>query len=108
MGAETTMHPIIAEHLPQLEELCRRYNVERLEVFGSVANGTFDPERSDVDLLVRFGPCGEMGEFYQFIDFLLGCEDVFGRRVDLVEDGVVSNPYLRRAIDRAKSTVYAG
>ena len=32
-------------------------------------------------------------------------EDLFGRRVDLVEIGAVRNPYLRREIDEQKQTL---
>jgi len=40
-----------------LAEICRRYGVARLEVFGSVARGArFDPNRSDADFLVTFAP----------------------------------------------------
>ena len=41
---------------PNLEEiacLCKRYQVRRLAVFGSILRGDFDPERSDADFLVE-------------------------------------------------------
>ena len=38
-----------------IAELCKRFHVKRLEVFGSAARGSdFDPARSDVDLLVTY------------------------------------------------------
>src|SRR4051794_32889922 len=36
--------------------LCRRFNVRRLDLFGSAATGRFDPGHSDLDLLVEFEP----------------------------------------------------
>jgi predicted nucleotidyltransferase len=45
------------EKLEPLRELCRTYAVERLEVFGSAADSSFDPQRSDLDFLVTFAPC---------------------------------------------------
>ena len=42
----------IAQYRDELEELCRRYHVRRLELFGSAASGEFNPEHSDLDFLV--------------------------------------------------------
>ena len=51
------MHAAIADKREELAELCRQYDVARLEVFGSAARGTdFDPETSDADFLVEFDP----------------------------------------------------
>ena len=48
------MHPLIAT---QRSNICRRYQVRRLEVFGSAACGTdVDPERSDADFIVELAP----------------------------------------------------
>ena len=46
----------IALHREELRDLCRRFHVRRLEVFGSAARGDFDPARSDLDFLVEFQP----------------------------------------------------
>ncbi len=49
------MHAVISDNKDKLAELCRRYGVARLEVFGSAGRGTdFDPDSSDVDFLVEF------------------------------------------------------
>ncbi len=49
------MHPLLQQHRSEIADLCRRYRVHRLEVFGSAARGgDFDPEKSDVDFLVEF------------------------------------------------------
>jgi predicted nucleotidyltransferase len=44
----------IALHRKELQELCRRFHVRRLDLFGSAARGDFDPERSDIDFVVEF------------------------------------------------------
>ena len=44
------MHTAVASKRETLAELCRRFHVRRLEVFGSAARGDdFDPDRSDAD-----------------------------------------------------------
>jgi len=47
--------PLI-DHHDEIVKLCRAYGVERLEVFGSAADGRFDPARSDFDFIVRLAP----------------------------------------------------
>jgi predicted nucleotidyltransferase len=37
----------------KLFELCNKYKVLKLFVFGSVSKGNFDPETSDLDLIVE-------------------------------------------------------
>lgn len=48
------MHPLIENNRAAIESLCREFGVARLEVFGSVVSGEFDPEQSDVDFIVEY------------------------------------------------------
>lgn len=51
------MHEVVSAKRDRIVELCRRFHVRRLEVFGSVARGEdFDTSRSDADFLVEFQP----------------------------------------------------
>ncbi len=61
-------------------ELRRKYSVESLSVFGSMARGD-DHEGSDVDILVRFAG---KPTFDNFMGLKLDLEDILGRRVDLL------------------------
>ena len=49
-------NPILSPHQAELEALCKRYHVRRLEVFGSAVREDFDPQHSDLDLLVEIDP----------------------------------------------------
>ena len=63
-----------------LEEMCRRFGVVSLCLFGSVVRGEAGLA-SDVDILVDFGgPAG----FSQYMDLLFFLEDILGGKVDLV------------------------
>lgn len=67
------MHPFIQQHQSAITELCRRYRVQRLEVFGSAARGTdFAPEGSDADFLVEFAPSADSPTLKAF----LGCKRI--------------------------------
>jgi predicted nucleotidyltransferase len=92
------MHPLIQEKRADIAALCRRYHVQRLEVFGSAARGDdFDPVSSDADFLVVFDPDSDPG-LKDFLDMKEALEDVLGREVDLIERVSMekSRNYIRR------------
>lgn len=57
----------------ELEDICRRHSVRRLELFGSAARHDFEPQRSDLDFLVEF----------QLKDAKLAFDAYFGLKEDL-------------------------
>jgi predicted nucleotidyltransferase len=77
-----------------LAEVCRRYGVRRLLLFGSFARGEAD-EESDLDLLVEFFPGRTPG--LGFVRLQEELTRLFGRRVDLHTLGSLS-PYLREEV----------
>jgi uncharacterized protein len=99
----------IAEKREPLAEICRRYGVERLEVFGSAARGgDFDRDRSDADFLVTFKPSA-VNDLAAFADLKDALERLLGRPVDLVERAAIEdsrNFIRRRAILTEAETVY--
>ena len=102
------MHAAIADKRGQLAEICRRYGVIRLEVFGSAARGTdFDPATSDADFLVEFDPYGDLPPLEQFFGLVDALSDALGRPVDLVENHAFRNPYLAASINASREVVYA-
>jgi predicted nucleotidyltransferase len=102
------MHRMIEAKRSEIAVLCRRYQVRRLEVFGSAARGDdFDPGRSDADFLVAFEPEAGARAFANDFDFKGKLEAPLGRPVDLVMPGAVENPYLRAGIERSRESVFA-
>jgi predicted nucleotidyltransferase len=101
------MIALIEQNLPELAELCRRYQVKTLEIFGSAAQGTFDPERSDLDFLLEFLPEAAGRSFDGYFDLKHSLEELFGRKVDLVMPSAIRNPYFRKAINQQRKVLYA-
>jgi predicted nucleotidyltransferase len=103
------MHPSIQQHQAAIAELCRRYHVRRLDVFGSAARGDdFDSACSDADFLVEFAAAPEPPPSLQtFFDLRQELAQLIGRDVDLAETAVLRNPYLRASIDSSRELVYA-
>lgn len=101
------MHATIAEHRDAVVDLCRRYDVTRLEVFGSAARGEdFDPATSDADFLVEFNPQSRLPPLQQLMGLTEALEELLGRPVDLVEPKAVRNPYVLAGINRSREVIY--
>jgi len=88
-------------------DLCRRYGVVRLDVFGSAATGGFDPARSDVDFLVVFDPASPMSRFEAHFGLKEDLEALLGYPVDLVAPSALANPYFARSIEQTRHELYA-
>ena len=50
----SAMNDLLRQREREIADLCVRHHVRMLSVFGSAAGESFDPTRSDVDLLVEF------------------------------------------------------
>ena len=96
----------VEQHRGEIEALCRSHGVRRLELFGSAARGDYDPARSDLDFLVEFEQGGWEGASDRYFGLLHGLEDLFGRRVDLVEREAVRNRYFLAVANADRQTVY--
>lgn len=103
----SVMEPIITQHGPQIAELCQRFHVQRLEVFGSAASGAFDPQRSDVDFLVEFAPLVEGQHADAYFGLHESLAALIGRPVDLVMMRAIRNPYFLQAIEPSRTLLYA-
>ncbi|KXK18313.1 MAG: Nucleotidyltransferase domain protein [Armatimonadetes bacterium OLB18] len=101
-----TFELVEAQRLP-IEELCRRYGVTRLWLFGSAATGRYDPNKSNIDLLVEFGPPAGMSLAAQYFDFWEKFKTLFQREVDLVGRSAIRNPVFLRNIERQERLLYA-
>jgi predicted nucleotidyltransferase len=102
------MLPLIEERRAEIEALCRRYHVRRLDLFGSAARGDdFDAAKSDLDFLVEFEPLPYGGRYRAYFGLKEALESLFGRRVDLVTDESVRNPYLKTSIEKGRRLLYA-
>lgn len=100
------MH-IVEMNMHKIMDICRRFHVRRLWVFGSILTNRFN-SRSDVDLCVDFDK-DKIGIFDyadNFFDFQYALEDVFGRKVDITEDSAVQNPYFRQELNATRRLIY--
>jgi predicted nucleotidyltransferase len=87
----------------RLREVCERYGVASLEIFGSAARGDDMPE-SDVDLLHVLKPDARLG--FRIFDLEDELAALFGRPVDLVSRKSI-NKYIREQVLADAQPLYA-
>ena len=100
------MHNIIKNNINALEEICKTFNVKRLYIFGSASTGVFDEMQSDIDLIVELDKMDPVKKGEILIQLWDKFEQLFGRKVDLLSNAKVRNPYLQRGIDATRQLVY--
>ena len=96
----------IEERKAQVQELCKRYRVRTLYVFGSAARDAMTDE-SDIDLLVDFQDPVIPGYANRYFGLLEGLEDLFARPIDLVVERAIRNPYFRESVEESRVLLYA-
>ena len=95
------------QHRGDMEALCHRYGVRRLELFGSTAAGHDRPGESDLDFLVEFGQFPPGGYADAYFGLKESLEALFGRTVDLVIPSAIRNPHFLKAIEGTRTLLYA-
>ena len=90
----------------QLQQICKKYNVKELYLFGSATTDDFS-EESDLDFIVKFDRQGFEGAFDQFIDFKQELEHIYGRPVDLYHLKKFRNTIFQKEVERSKELLYA-
>ena len=98
---------LIELNLQRIIDLCRKHKVKTLAVFGSILTDRFN-DRSDVDLLVDFDTTDHENWDYvtNYFDFRDALERLFGRKVDLIEEGGLRNKYFIANLNRTKQMIY--
>ena len=98
---------LVVEYFPisddELKTLCRKYQIRKLALFGSVLREDFDAD-SDVEVLVEFEPEAKIG-FFELIDLEMELSNRIGRKVDLNTYGFLS-PYIQLRVREQERVLY--
>jgi len=99
---------IIKERNNDFLKLCHEHKVSKIYAFGLGVTDRFDPIKSDIDFVVdlKIKDPIEYGE--TLLSFWDKLEILFGRKVDLLTDDSIRNPYLKKSIDATKKLIYDG
>ncbi len=88
--------------------LCKDHKVRYLYAFGSSTTDKFNDATSDIDLLVEIDVPDPIERGEKLLSLWDTFELFFHRKVDLLTDSSVRNPYLRKSIDSTKVLIYDG
>jgi len=96
---------IIDKNIERITILCKQYKVKHLFVFGSVLTRKFN-KKSDIDLIVDFEELDVYDYADNYFNLKAALEVVFNKKVDLLEEKAIRNPYLKQEIDSTKQLIY--
>lgn len=100
------MQRIIEDKMDTLKDLCRKYDVKTMYVFGSVCTDNFN-DNSDIDILVSFKDISIEKYTDNYFDLHHKLEELFKRKIDLLTENSLSNPHLIESIEETKKLLYA-
>ncbi len=92
-------------HQNVIAQLCEKYNVEKLYVFGSILTEKFN-ENSDIDFIVKFNQLDLSKYADNYFDLKFSLEEILKREIDLLEEKSIKNPYFLEVINHQKQLIY--
>jgi predicted nucleotidyltransferase len=98
----------ILKQVTDFTTLCQTHKVRYLYVFGSSTTDKFNNDTSDIDLLVEIDDPDPIERGEKLLSLWDSFEIFFHRKVDLLTDSSIRNPYLRKSIDSTKILIYDG
>lgn len=96
---------LLKPYLPAIKQLCQKYGVENLYVFGSLTTESFDEKTSDIDFLVKFKVNEKIA--MKLLSMLIDLENLLERKIDLLRERPFVNEYFAHAVEDTKTLVYA-
>jgi predicted nucleotidyltransferase len=64
-------------------------------------------DKSDIDLIVDIDSNDPLDYADNYFSLKFALEDLLNRKIDLLEDKAIKNPYLRENIDDSKTLLYS-
>jgi uncharacterized protein len=100
------MNKIVTDNIDELKRLCNVYKVKSMYAFGSVCTDKFN-DNSDIDILISFDNISIDQYTDNYFDLHYKLQDLFGRKIDLLTDKSLSNPYFIIGVEQTKQLIYA-
>lgn len=100
------MQEFIKDKLDDLKKLCQDYDVKKMYVFGSVCTDKFN-DNSDIDILISFKDISIEKYTDNYFELHYKLEKLFNRKIDLLTENSLSNPYFIESIEETKQLLYA-
>ncbi|MGX1023038.1 nucleotidyltransferase family protein [Flavobacterium sp. CS20] len=99
------MQDLITNKKEKLNKLCLEYDVKTMHIFGSAITENFS-KHSDIDILVSFKAISIEKYTDNYFDLHAHLEQLFNRKVDLITENSLSNPFFIESIEKTKKLLY--
>src|SRR5665213_4012775 len=96
----------IEQKSSSFRKLCEAHHVRSIYAFGSSINNSFDPDKSDIDLVVEIDENDPIKRGNDLIGLWNNLEEFFRRKVDMLTPSSIKNPVLQKTIDHSKVLIY--
>ncbi|MCK4763497.1 MAG: nucleotidyltransferase domain-containing protein [Candidatus Aminicenantes bacterium] len=96
---------LIEDKIAAINKLCRKHKVRQLYLFGSACTPKFN-EESDIDFLISFDGVPLLDYADNFFDLQEALQGLLNRKVDLLVEKSIQNPYLKNTVEKTKELVY--
>ncbi len=105
------MTNLIQEKLPSIDpeklfQLFQKSNVSKAYLFGSITTSRFNKEKSDIDIIIELVKMPPLEKGETLIGLWEELEVLFERKVDVVTDKPIKNPYFKRSLEETKILIY--
>lgn len=87
---------LIKERHTDFVDLCRSHKVDKIYAFGSSVTNHFDPTKSDIDIVVKVDINDPLDRGETLLSLWDKLEALFNRKVDLLTEDSIRNPYLSK------------
>jgi len=100
------IHPFIEPYLHKIVALLKKHKISSAFLFGSVVSNHFK-DTNDVNILVNLNdgldPVEAGGHLW---DLTYELETLLNRKIDLIYEGSLKNPYFINALNASKILIY--
>ena|SRR5437868_5281905 len=96
---------VIDNYKSDINTICSKYKVKSFYIFGSALTSDFN-EQSDLDFIVDFEPQDIDHYADNYFNFKFSLEDIFKKKIDLLEEKTIKNPYFKKAIESQCQLLY--
>jgi len=100
------MFQLLQNKKAEIQRLCQQYDIKTMYVFGSATTVNFN-ETSDIDVLISFKEIPYDVYTNNFFELHEKLEELFQRKVDLLTERSLTNPYFIQSIEKTKQLIYA-
>ncbi len=96
---------LINKHIDKIIELCQKFNVIELSVFGSILTSSFN-SNSDIDMIIKLDNHDPIDYADNYFNFKFALELLLKRKIDLLEYKTIKNKTFQSLVNHEKVLIY--